>query len=267
MEPNPTGVYEGWPAAARVLVEKAVASHGGENVWRSVGSVKLSLSSISGVLLSLKGHGRTFTTPRECDVRPHERVTIFHKYPDAQHQGRFANGSISIQNVAEDRTTISSSHHRNSFRGLAKNRRWNHLDALYFFGYALWHYHVLPFALGEARFVRLVRHHSLEGVEVEFAGTVHTHCRRQRFFFGEEGRIARHDYVAEVIGKWARDCHFWDDYQSVGGIQIARRRRVVARLFGGPTRVTVLQVDFDAPSIEPQNSGRPASRPWPPTRL
>jgi hypothetical protein len=40
---------------------------------------------------------------------------------------------------------------------VAKYRRWSPIDALYFFGYALWHYHVLPFALAEAQFLRVLR--------------------------------------------------------------------------------------------------------------
>ena len=36
---------------------------------------------------------------------------------------------------------------RDSFAGLRKHRRWSPLDALYFFGYAVTHYHSLPFSL------------------------------------------------------------------------------------------------------------------------
>jgi hypothetical protein len=80
---------------------------------------------------------------------------------------------------------------------------------VYFFGYALWHYHVLPFTLGEARLVHVLEHRGMpEGIDVVFPQHVHTHCRRQQFYFGADGRIVRHDYVADVIGAWARGSHF-----------------------------------------------------------
>jgi hypothetical protein len=69
-----------------------------------------------------------------------------------------------------------------------------------------------------------------------------THCRRQQFYFGRDGRIARHDYVADVVGWWARGSHFWEDYQEAGGLQIARRRRVVLRIGKQPTPIGVLRI-------------------------
>jgi hypothetical protein len=145
-----------------------------------------------------------------------------------------------------------SREHRTTFGPLSKYRRWRPLDALYFFGYALWHYHVLPFTLGEARFVKTLRRRGAAvGVEVEFPPELHTHSRRQRFFFGaDDGRIVRHDYVADVIGSFARGCHFWEEYQRVGGLLVACRRRVVLRVLGRPTPLTALRVEFREPSVE-----------------
>ena len=80
-----------------------------------------------------------------------------------------------------------------------------------------------------------------------FPDNVHTHSRRQTFVFGGDGRIVRHDYVADVIGSWARGCHFWEGYERVDGLLIACRRRVVARVAGRPTTISVLRVDFGPP--------------------
>jgi hypothetical protein len=236
--------YEGWPPRARALVEKAVDAHGGRPRWQSVPSIRLSFGSAVGILPALKGYPRSFGVPRAYEIRPHDRVTIFHGYPDEQHRGRFADGDVSIESLVDGGSPVESRNHRNTFRGLAKYRRWDPLDALYFFGYALWHYHVLPFTLGDARFVRLRRCNGLEGVEVDFPPEIHTHCQRQSFYFGGDGRIVRHDYVADVVGAWARGCHFWEVYERVGGLLVARRRRVVARVFGHPTSLTVLRVEF-----------------------
>jgi hypothetical protein len=199
-----------------------------------------------GPLFTLKGYPRTFVAPREIEVRPHDRVTVFHGYPDAGHRGRFDRGDVRIERVADGAVTRESRDHRQTYLGRAKHRRWDALDALYFFGYALWHYHVVPFALGDARFVRTLRGpRAIQGVEVDFPPDVPTHCERQRFFFAEDdGRIVRHDYTADVIGRWARGAHFWEAYARTGGLLIARRRRVRVCVLGHPTPLPVLDVEL-----------------------
>jgi len=236
-----TPLFERWPTDGRALVEQAVTAHGGAAAWQSVRSVKLGFGAASGVLARFKGYPTAFGAPREFEVRPHEQQTIFHAYPDARHRGWFLNGDVMIEDVATRQPVAQSRDHRRTFTGPEKRRQWNPLDALYFFGYALWHYHVLPFTLGDARFIRLVGD---AGIEVEFAASVHTHCRRQCFFFDAEGRIARHDYVANVLGIWARGCHFWQSYREVNGLQIAHERRVSARAFGRPVPLTALSVSL-----------------------
>lgn len=144
--------FVGWPSEARLLVERAIAAHGGFHLWRSIKSIRLPFEAAAGMLPVLKGYRRTFAAPREYEVRPHERSVIFHGYPDDQHRGRFVDGAVSIESLREASDRIEKPHHRDSFRCFAKYRRWNHFDALYFFGYALWHYHVVPFAIAERDF-------------------------------------------------------------------------------------------------------------------
>ena len=42
--------------------------------------------------------------------------------------------------------------------------------------------------------------------------------------------MRRHDYVADIVGPWARGAHLWDDFVDVRGLSVPRHRRVVARL-------------------------------------
>jgi hypothetical protein len=134
--------FDGWTADAVTLVQRAIGAHGGLQQWRATASVRLPFRHGSGPLLRLKGYGHTFPAPRECEMQPHACVTVFHGYPDDRHRGRFASENVSIEHVDGFDTPVSSSGHRTTFNGLAKYRRWSPLDALYFFGYALWHYHV-----------------------------------------------------------------------------------------------------------------------------
>jgi hypothetical protein len=248
MEDAPTASYRGWPAAAREAVEQAIGAHGGWARWRATESIKLDVQSARGRLLTLKGYPRTFPAPRQIEIHPHRRTTIFHDYPDSQHQGRYVDGAVTIHRVADGTVVESSPAHRATLRGLARYRRWRPMDALYFFGYALWHYHVVPFTLGQARFVRMGQGAADTNVTVDFPADVHTHSRRQRFFFGQDGRIFRHDYVADVIGWWARGSHFWRAYQDQDHLPVALHRQVMVRVFGHPTPLTVLDVKLALPT-------------------
>jgi hypothetical protein len=115
--------------------------------WHRVTAVTLPFRNGSGLLLRLKGYGQTFPAPSEFEVHPHNGVAIFHRYPDDHHRGRFEAGNVTIEPVDGGDAVVASRDHRRTFDGLAKYRRWSPLDALYFFGYALCHYHVLPFTL------------------------------------------------------------------------------------------------------------------------
>jgi hypothetical protein len=127
----------------------------------------------------------------------------------------------------DGREQARSPDHRATFQGGARRRRWSLLDAACFFGYAVTHYHALPFTLPEGRLL----HHRGDVLTVELPASLHTHSR-QTFHFG--GLIRRHDYVADIVGWWARGTHLWCDYTTVDGFPVARTRHVVARLGGLP---------------------------------
>jgi hypothetical protein len=244
--------YAGWSDDAVRLVEHAIAAHGGLDRWRGTTSIRLPFLHGTGALLRLKGYRHTFPAPREYEVQPHECTTVFHGYPDNQLRGRFVRGNVSLEDAAGGDASVVSADHRVTMGGLAKYRRWSTLDALYFFGYALWHYHTLPFTLPQARLLRVLRVRDVPaGVDVLFPRDVITHCRRQQFYFGRDGRIVRHDYVADVLGAWWRGAHFWEDYHDAGGLAIARRRRVVARIGRQAIPMTALNIQLGEASTQP----------------
>lgn len=73
---------------------------------------------------------------------------------------------------------------------------------------------------------------------------MHTHSRRQTFYFEEDGLLRRHDYVADVIGPWARGAHLWRDFETVGGLEMATVRHVVLRLGRWTTPLVALHVEL-----------------------
>jgi hypothetical protein len=195
----------------------------------------------------LKGLGRTFPLPPRAEIDPQEQKAIFFDYPTARARGMFKAGSLTMTD-GSGAVVGSTADARVAFRGWRKLRRWSAADALYFFGYALTHYHSLPFTLAQGRphGVHRARHEGrrLTGIEVELPPALHTHSRRQTFYFEEDGLLRRHDYVADIIGPWARGAHFWRDFVTVQGLEMARVRHVVVRLGRRVTPLVALHAEL-----------------------
>lgn len=133
---------------------------------------------------------------------------------------------------------------------------WDHLDLAYFVGYALWNYIAIPAMLWQLPHRELSRNGGCRRVEVHFPPEIITHCPVQTFYVDDDGRILRHDYVAEVFGGWARAAHFGHDHVHVGNQWIATRRRVVprthrGRALPGPTLVWIALDDLGLSASRP----------------
>ena len=140
--------------------------------------------------------------------------------------------------------------HRSTFSGLRKWRPWSALDALYFFGYALTHYHALPWSLRDAEPLGLRRSSqagATDALTVRFPPTLHTHSAVQTIHFAADGLIVRHDYVAEIISTWAHGAHLWSDYVEVDGFPIATHRRVLTRIGRQPLPLVALEARLGTP--------------------
>lgn len=242
----------GWTPPATAVLERAFSHYGGIEGWRAIRTIRLVPDRLSGLIPWMKGAGPTFPLPALFEVDPHERVARFVSYPDPEHVGLFDNGSVHLERL--DGSVVTESRvHRATFRGLRKSRRWTPLDALYFFGYALTHYHSLPFSLLDARLVRASVVESSGGardvLDVELPADLPTHGRRQRFYFDAAGRLTRHDYHAEIVGLWARGAHFWNRQVPLGGFPVSLERRVVGRLGPVTTPLVALHATFQRAEI------------------
>jgi hypothetical protein len=247
MSTSPT-IESSWTPHAMNVLMRACDYHGGLATWRALRSVRLIPERLSGLLPWLKGVGKTYSLPSAFEISPHQRTTRFIGFPDPEHVGVFENGAVRIERLSDARVVAQNEDHRRTFAWPARARRWAPLDALYFFGYALAHYHSLPFSLLESRLVRATESGSAGNrvslLDVELPADLHTHCRRQRFHFDALGKILRHDYHAEVIGFWARGAHFWNRQTRFAGFPIALERHVVARLASTPLPLTALRATF-----------------------
>jgi hypothetical protein len=237
-----------WSAQARAILERSCAYYGGWRLWRAVRLIRLAPQSLWGGLPRLKGAGVTFALPALIEIAPHEGTTTFFSYPNDQQIGVFERGAVTLRSRHTGQAIALGPRHRETFDGWAKYRRWSWLDALYFFGYALWHYHTLPFSLGAGRLLGLRQvgrgATALDVLSVELPPDVPTHSRRQAFYIDGDGRIVRHDYRAEVVGRWAAGAHFWRQERRVQGFPIALERHVRPRLGATVLPLTVLHAIF-----------------------
>src|SRR5450631_1407126 len=235
---------------ARELIARSIARHGGER-WSRIERLTLRPRTLSGLIPWMKGNGRTFKLPSRAEIVPQVARATFFDYPRAGEHGLFDAGRVALGAAA-------LAERRGTFRRLRKWRRWQPLDALYFFGYALTHYHAMPWTLRDAEPLAL-RHTGRHGrhgrsddafaLTVRFPPSVHTHCPVQTVYFAPDGLIARHDYVADIVSVWARGAHFWRDYVTVEGIPLATRRTVYARLGRRPLPIVALDAHFDPPTV------------------
>jgi len=247
-------VDSSWDVQSLAVLERACDHYGGFETWRALSKIRLFPERLSGLVPWLKGNGRTFSIQGEIEVCPHQRWARFANYPDAEHVGIFDNGAVRLERRETQQTVMQSDEHRRSFRGLAKNRRWAPIDALYFFGYALTHYHSLPFSLYDARLIRArelgSRSERVSVLDVELPADLPTHGRRQSFYFDAAGCLIRHDYHAEIVGFWARGAHFWKQQVAFNGFPISLHRHVVAHWGVNVRAVTALCATFVGAEVE-----------------
>jgi hypothetical protein len=242
-----------WTPLGTDILMRACDHYGGERTWRALRLIRLVPERLSGLLPWVKGGGKTFRLPSVFEISPHERRTRFLDYPDAEHTGIFEDGVVRIERRDGRKVVMEAAEHRQSFGGFAAYRRWSPLDALYFFGYALSHYHALPFTLFDARLVAAKAASPrcpVDVLDVELPADLPTHCRRQTFYFDKTGRLVRHDYHAEIVGVWARGAHFWKRQTFFNGFPISLERLVVARLGRTPCPLTALHATFAAAEVE-----------------
>src|SRR3954468_15898940 len=216
------------PEDSSRLIEVACSSHGGLDAWSKVQSFQGSFRRLGGAILVIKGLGATFDMPTDFSVYPHERRTVFHRYPSSGHETTF-DGT-----AAPARMLISSGgerplelpNYRRRFHGFAKWRRWRPTDAAYFFGYSLLTYFSVPFILKDCEVLRARRN----AVTVRLGPRLESHCQVQTFWFDSQGMLTRHDYAAEILGRMFHGAHYSKDFTHVQGVKLARARRVVPRL-------------------------------------
>jgi hypothetical protein len=214
------------------LVDEALEAHGGAARWQAAKRVQARARS-GGFLLRTRVPGNRFAD-YSLTVDLDEPRTIMDPFPEPGIRGVFAPGEARLEREGGE-VVASRRDPRKAFlgrSGLRRNLRWDALDATYFAGYAMWNYLSFPLLLTrpgvETREISPWRSNGeeLRRIEATFPESLDTHSRRQRFYLDAGGLLVRHDYVAEVVGRWARAAHLSADHVEAGGLVFPTRRWV-----------------------------------------
>lgn len=245
------------------LLEEVMEAHGGRARWAATETIRGRVRS-GGLLLRTRVPGGMLDDFRlEVGVG---RVRAAAELGPGQ-RGVFDGGSVRIE--SGDGDVISSrADPRPAFfgpAGIRRNLRWDVLDAIYFAGYAWWNYLNAPYLLVragvEARETEPPgwAERGWRRLEVTFPPGLDTHSPRQSFVYDEDLRLRRHDYVAEVVGRWARAAHMCADHIEVEGLVIPTRRWVRPVGPGGRALPFPTLVSLELSEVEVESARAAAS--------
>ena len=212
------------------LLKEAIDAHGGIDRWRRFKGVASTIIS-GGLLWGIKG-ANIIRTPRRATSEFRRQWTSVTPFGDPDWTMTWVPEHVEI---ADSKGTIIAQRDngRDAF-DRSYDAPWDPLNLAYFNGYAMWTYHAAPFVFAEpgyeAREIEPIAHEGemLRGLTVRLPEGVHSHTREQRFYFGSDGLLRRHDYEVDV---WADTpaAQFLSEYVDVNGLKFPRRRSVFAR--------------------------------------
>jgi hypothetical protein len=227
------------------LLEEVLETHGGRKLWQSLDRIEADFSS-GGLAFSL--HLQPWALRGlKISVQPHARRVVLRDFVHPGWSGVWTPNQVQIM---DDNGVVVAQRQdpRSAFSRIDKQVRWNKLDILYFAGYALWNYLGFPFILESPGVTLVETDTNTRELQARFDPSVPTHSERQTFHIDASGLLTRHDYTADVIGKWANAANFCLASEVVDGLRFYTRRRVFPR-FGTQTVLpfpTLVWIEIDA---------------------
>ena len=214
------------------LLDEVIEAHGGLDRWRAARAIRARVRS-GGLLLRTRAPGNRFADYR-LTVEVAEPRTVLDPFPSAGRRAVFDHGEARIEDHQGQVVAVRSDPRPAFFGrpGLRRNLRWDALDSAYFAGYAMWNYLTTPLLLTRDG-VRVAEGEpwlqdgeQWQRLEVDFPAGLDTHSTHQTFYFDSRRLLRRHDYVAEVVGVWARAAHYCDRQADAGGLVFPTSRWV-----------------------------------------
>jgi len=217
------------------LFDEVLEAHGGLGRWRQFSKVEADAVT-GGGMFPLKGLMPDLGTRRMTAWLKEERASVF-PFGAPDQRTAFTPERLAIEKL--DGTVVAEwPYPRSSFIGHGLSTAWAPVHRAYFNGYAMWTYLNTPFVLQWPGVEVAEEKPWIEGDEtwrvlrVYFPGHIASHCALQRFYFGPDRLLRRHDYNVDVAGGFAA-AQLTTDYIESCGIKLPSRRRAFAM---GPDR-------------------------------
>jgi hypothetical protein len=217
------------------LLEEVMEAHGGLDRWRRLSKVEADAVT-GGGLFPLKGLMPDLSARRMSVWLKEERASVL-PFGAPDQRTAFTPERLAIEKL-DGAVVAEWSFPRSSFIGHGLSTPWGPVHRAYFNGYAMWTYLNTPFLLNWDGVEVEEEEPWIEGSEVwrvlrvYLPGRIASHGPMQRFYFGADGLLRRHDYNVEVAGNFAA-AQLTTDYIEANGIKLPSRRRAFAM---GPDR-------------------------------
>ena len=217
------------------LLDEVLEAHGGEARWRAARTIRARVRS-GGLLLATRAPRQLFNE-YTITVRVDQPWAVLEPAVRRE-RAVFDHGRVRFENEAGEVISARDEPRSRFFgrSGLRRNLRWDVLDTAYFAGYAMWNYLTTPLLLtrdevevSEGEPWSRPGGETWRRLEARFGPGLDTHCPRQTFYAGPEGLLRRHDYTAEVIGRWAKGTHALAEHREFDGLVLPTRRRITPR--------------------------------------
>ena len=233
------------------LLAEVLEAHGGLGRWTGYSRARATIVT-GGGLWSLKQVPQD-PAPRLMRVELHRQWASLSPYGAPGQSTDFTPERIAILK-ADGAVVAERRDPRAHFAGHQWSTPWDALDRAYFNGYALWTYLTTPFLLASPEVRTTEEAPFSEGEETwrvlraEFSPKVATHSAVQRFFFGDDGLLRRHDYQLE-IAPGLGGAQLVGDYVEADGLKLPTRRRAYAPGPDGQPDLDQLLVSIDLSDI------------------
>ncbi|ORV92160.1 hypothetical protein AWC11_09335 [Mycobacterium interjectum] len=233
------------------LLDAVLAAHGGVDRWRRFGSMEATIVS-GGKLWEIKGQPQD-PTPRRMSVALQREWASVQPFGGADQRTDFTPQRVAIEKL--DGSVVAERFNpRESFAGHELKTPWDPLQRAYFNGYALWTYLTTPFFMTlpgvTVAEIDPIEDHGERwfGLQTRFPDELASHSTEQKFYFGSDFLLRRHDYRVDVAGGFAAIQYVYDIVEAQR-IKLPSKRRAYRCDADGRLLADELMVSIDITDV------------------
>jgi hypothetical protein len=216
--------------SSRSLLVDAIEAHGGLARWNQLKSADIHCL-VNGVVWTVKAVPGILTN-FHYQIDLHEQRGTFPNFMSLDQRATFEARRVAIETT--DGTVVEELLQPGaSLEGQTLQSTWSRLQLIYFVGYAIWSYATAPFSFAMPGFATeeldppwQEGDETWRRLKVTFPDYLARHAKEQTYYFGEDGLLRRHDYVAEPVTKDAVATHYITDNKDFLGITLGTRQRI-----------------------------------------